>query len=151
MQQAQGAQRLQDLLQLAGISGRELSRRVGKHSMWTNDRLQGRVAINLEDLERICDALEITSVEFLAGGIPARYADRWNVHELTPRQRTVLSATSRLVNELGLDEGDEETDADVVPPDVPEPPSPPSPEEEAFTAAVLRAARRCYRPVRTDP
>jgi transcriptional regulator with XRE-family HTH domain len=66
--------RLRDLLYLANMSGRELSRRLGESSMWASSRMRGAAPITLPDLRRICAVLDITPAEFLDyGTVPARF------------------------------------------------------------------------------
>lgn len=91
--------RLRDLLYLANMSGRELSRRVGESSMWASSRMRAAAAITLPDLRRICAVLDITPAEFLDyGTVPARFRP--------PDEAPVLSrgetATLRTARELAV-------------------------------------------------
>lgn len=60
------------------ISGSELARQLGWSQSYTTRRLDGRIALDLDDLERIADALGVT------------------VHDLIPRTAPIGSINERL-------------------------------------------------------
>lgn len=48
---------LSEALDMTGVSGRELARRLGVDPMWVSRRARGETPITLEDALRILDAL----------------------------------------------------------------------------------------------
>ncbi len=54
----------------AGMSGRELGRRLGESQTWVSSRTSGRVPIDVNELQRIADALRVSVADL----IPSRPA-----------------------------------------------------------------------------
>lgn len=49
----------------AGVTGRELARRLGTSQTWVSTRLNGTTPLDLNELQRIADALGVTVIDLL--------------------------------------------------------------------------------------
>lgn len=110
--------------------------------MWASERIRGTVAITLVDLDRICEALEISPLEFMAGGVPARYAARYAAPgspALSARQQRILATAARLSS---AEEGEAPETVGALPPDAPGFPPDLSRQELLFLAGVALAMRQ---------
>jgi transcriptional regulator with XRE-family HTH domain len=53
----------------AGVTGRELARRLGTSQTWVSTRLNGVTPLDLDDMQRIADALGVTIVELMQAAV----------------------------------------------------------------------------------
>lgn len=68
----QVAEEIRALLGRRRMSGRELARRMGASPSWVNFRLTGAQPINLDDLQRFADALEVDAMDLFPRGLDGR-------------------------------------------------------------------------------
>lgn len=59
------AEELRQLLRLHGITNRELGQACGRNDFWVGKRINGQVAMSLDDLELIARALGVEPAELL--------------------------------------------------------------------------------------
>lgn len=62
---AQVAEEVRSVMGRKDISKAELARRLGVSEMWTSRRLRGQLPIDLDDMERIAAALDVTVMDLL--------------------------------------------------------------------------------------
>jgi len=67
------------------MSGRELARKLDVSPSWVSYRLTGSQPIDLNDLQRIAEALGLQPVDLLPAGDTRRYADRPPIDPLAQR------------------------------------------------------------------
>jgi transcriptional regulator with XRE-family HTH domain len=79
------AEEIRALLARRRISGRELARRMGASYSWVNFRLTGAQPIDLNDLQRIADVLDVEVLDLL----PTREG-RVVTHAGAPRRQTTV-------------------------------------------------------------
>lgn len=80
----QVAEEIRALLARRRMSGRELARRMGASPSWVNFRLTGAQPINLDDLQRIAEVLEVDITDLLPRPNPGRVIATIGSHPSTP-------------------------------------------------------------------
>lgn len=105
------------------VSGRQLAAALGVSQTWMSTRLNGTVPIDLNELQRFAEVLNVEVTELLPRPMPGRVvatvpttSDRPNVHSDASPVRTTRRRSERKANPIGRSRRESTAPASAVPP-----------------------------------